>query len=93
MHLILLESQFVCNSKKGALAGLSIANPKFSEIAISFGYLHKVGSPGFSLQEIDNLPPITYYWKVPLIFDHSYLVGKLKSSKIADTKMLGFWRC
>jgi hypothetical protein len=35
-------------------------------------------------------PPITYYWTVPLILDHSYLVGKLTRSKIADTKMSGF---
>ncbi len=35
-------------------------------------------------------PPITYYWTVPVILDHSYLVGKLKSSKIADTKVSGF---
>ncbi len=34
-------------------------------------------------------PSITYYWTVPLILDHSYLVGKLKSSKIADTKVSG----
>ncbi len=35
-------------------------------------------------------PPITYSWTLPLILDHSYLVGKLTSSKIADTKMSGF---
>jgi hypothetical protein len=35
-------------------------------------------------------PPITYYWTVPLILDHSYLVGKSTSSKIADTKVSGF---
>ncbi len=35
-------------------------------------------------------PPITYSWTVPLILDHSYLVGKLTSSKIADTKVSGF---
>jgi hypothetical protein len=29
---------------------------------------------------------------VPLILDHSYLVGKLTSSKIADTKVSGFLR-
>jgi hypothetical protein len=34
--------------------------------------------------------PITYYWTVPLILDHSYLVGRLTSSKIADTKVSGF---
>ncbi len=34
--------------------------------------------------------PITYYSTVPLILDHSYLVGKLTSSKIADTKVSGF---
>jgi hypothetical protein len=27
-------------------------------------------------------PPITYFWTVPLILDHSYLVGNLKNSKI-----------
>ncbi len=47
-------------------------------------------------EEINNtyflgiLPPITYYWTVPLILDNSYLVGKLTSSKIADTKVSGF---
>jgi hypothetical protein len=35
---------------------------------------------------------ITYYWTVPLILDHSYLVEKLTSSKIADTKVSGFKR-
>ncbi len=33
---------------------------------------------------------ITYYWTVPLIFDHSYLVGKLTDLKIADTKVPGY---
>jgi hypothetical protein len=37
-----------------------------------------------------KIPPITYSWTVPLILDHSYLVGKLTSSKIADTKVSGF---
>jgi hypothetical protein len=37
-------------------------------------------------------PLITYYWTVPLILDHSYLVGKLTSSKIAVTKVSGFQR-
>jgi hypothetical protein len=32
--------------------------------------------------------PITYYWTVPLILDHSYLVGNLTNSKIAETKAL-----
>jgi hypothetical protein len=35
-------------------------------------------------------PAITYYWTVPLILDHSYLVWILTSSKIADTKVSGF---
>jgi hypothetical protein len=35
-------------------------------------------------------PRITYYSTLPLILDHSYLVGKLTSSKIADTKVSGF---
>ncbi len=33
---------------------------------------------------------IAYSWTVPLILDHSYLVGKITSSKIADTKVSGF---
>ncbi len=37
-------------------------------------------------------PPITCYWTVPLILDRSYLVRKLTSSKIADTKVSGFKR-
>jgi hypothetical protein len=35
-------------------------------------------------------PSITYYWTVPIILDHSYLIEKLTSSKIADTKVSGF---
>jgi hypothetical protein len=31
-------------------------------------------------------PTITYYWTVPIILDHSYLVGNLTHSKIAETK-------
>ncbi len=37
-------------------------------------------------------PPITYYWTVPIFLDHSYLVGKITSSKIADVKVSGLWR-
>jgi hypothetical protein len=36
-----------------------------------------------------NYSPITE-WTMHLILDHSYLVGKLRSSKIADTKVSGF---
>jgi hypothetical protein len=32
--------------------------------------------------------PITYYWTVSLILDHSYLVGNLTNSKIVETKPL-----
>jgi hypothetical protein len=35
-------------------------------------------------------PLITYYWTVPLILHHLYLVRKSTSSKIADTKVSGF---
>ncbi len=35
-------------------------------------------------------PPIAYYWTVPLILDHLYLVGKVTSSEIADTRVSGF---
>jgi hypothetical protein len=31
-------------------------------------------------------PPITYYWTVPLILDHSYLVGNLTNAKFGETK-------
>jgi hypothetical protein len=33
-------------------------------------------------------PTITYYWTVPLMLDHSYLVGNLTNSKIAEAKAL-----
>ncbi len=36
------------------------------------------------------VPPILYYWTVPLILDHSYLDGKLTNSKVSDTKVSGF---
>jgi hypothetical protein len=35
-----------------------------------------------------DYPTITYYWTAPLILDHSYLVGNLTNSKIAETKAL-----
>jgi hypothetical protein len=35
-----------------------------------------------------HYPTITYYWTVSLILDHSYLVGNLTNSKIAETKAL-----
>ncbi len=37
-----------------------------------------------------KISPITYHWTMPLILDHSYLFGKLTSSKIAATKVSGF---
>jgi hypothetical protein len=36
----------------------------------------------------EKYPPITYYWTGLLILDHSYLVGNLTNSKIAETKAL-----
>ncbi len=40
----------------------------------------------------DNLvpPPITYYWTVTIILDHSYFIEILTSSKIAYSKVSGF---
>jgi hypothetical protein len=43
-------------------------------------------------EKLGSVPPITYYWKGLLILDHSYLVGKLTSSKFADTEVSGFSR-
>ncbi len=41
------------------------------------------------IQEITSkLPPITYYWTGFLILDHSYIVGNLTNSKIAETEAL-----
>jgi hypothetical protein len=39
-----------------------------------------------------HLPPVTYYWTVPLILDHSHLVGKLTSSNLLIQKCQDF-RC
>ncbi len=44
----------------------------------------------FIVQTSKIYPLATYYWTVPLILDHLYLVWKLTSSKIADTKVSGF---
>jgi hypothetical protein len=39
--------------------------------------------------EVKNeYPPITYYWTGLLILDHSYIVGNLTNSKVAETKAL-----
>jgi hypothetical protein len=37
---------------------------------------------------LPEYPSITYYWTMPLLLDHSYLVGNLTNSKIAETKAL-----
>jgi hypothetical protein len=42
------------------------------------------------LWDVSDYFPITYYWTVHLILDHSYIVGKLTSSKIADQKCQDF---
>jgi hypothetical protein len=56
MPLILLKSKlFICKLEKGAVAGLSIANLDFSEIAFCVEYLHKVGSLKLSSQSADEL--------------------------------------
>jgi hypothetical protein len=36
----------------------------------------------------EHYPSISYYWTILLILDHSYLVGNLTNSKIAETKVL-----
>jgi hypothetical protein len=38
--------------------------------------------------KIDKYSPITYYWTVSLILDHSYLVGNSTNPKIVETKAL-----
>jgi hypothetical protein len=58
----------------------------------------------WSCKTRSHFPPITYYWTGFLILDHSYLVGNLTNSKIAETKALeslkswhfcisNFWTC
>jgi hypothetical protein len=49
----------------------------------------RVGKKSFMLTYYLKIyPPITYSWTVPLILDHSYLVGNCPNSKIAETKAL-----
>ncbi len=46
---------------------------------------------GYEVRGIEGTyryPTITYYWTVPLILDHSYLVGNLTNSKVPETKAL-----
>ncbi len=45
-----------------------------------------VQKSGVLIVSLKNYTPITYYWTVPLILHHSYLVGNLTNSKIAETK-------
>jgi hypothetical protein len=49
-------------------------------------------SSSITVERVFQYPPITYYWTVPLILDHSYFVRKSTSSKIADTKVSGFYK-
>jgi hypothetical protein len=46
--------------------------------------------PHLRKEIFNRYPPIAYYWTVPLILDHSYLFGKLRNLKLADTKVSGF---
>jgi hypothetical protein len=45
MILPMSHQLFICKLEKGALTGLSIANPKFSDIPLSVEYLQEVRSP------------------------------------------------
>jgi hypothetical protein len=58
--------------------------------AVNDSYYIEISAVGSYRYKTRILPPITYYWTVPLILDHSYLFGKLTSSKIADTKVSRF---
>ncbi len=40
----------------------------------------------FKFLDLDGYPSITYHWTCLLILDHSYLVGNLTNSTIAETK-------
>jgi hypothetical protein len=42
----------------------------------------------FNKENTSKYPSITYYWTVPLVLDHSYLVGNLTNSNFAETKAL-----
>ncbi len=42
----------------------------------------------FAVRRVLIVPPITYYWTSLLILDHSYLVGNLTNSEIAEAKPL-----
>ncbi len=40
------------------------------------------------MKQLRHYPLITYYWTGLQILDHSYLVGNLTNSKIAEAKAL-----
>jgi hypothetical protein len=57
-------------------------NVDFKEEELWFWVLKPQGGEPF------QYPMITYSWTVPLILDHSYLVGNLTNTKIPETKDL-----
>jgi hypothetical protein len=91
----------ICGQKEKGL--LSDCTRYLEGIAMfcSFGSLVKITgvflvenlrNAEFQLLKKNSFGPITYYRTVSLILDHSYLIGKLTSSKIADTEVSGFQR-
>jgi hypothetical protein len=56
----------------------------FPPVQFTFGWSSKQANSGAVVRYL----PIIYYWTGFLILDHSYLVGNLTNSKIAQTKAL-----
>jgi hypothetical protein len=69
---------------RGSVITKNISMPNIPRCVI--GNSRKIGTTQ-TLRTIHN-SLITYYWTGLLILEHSYLVGNLTNSKIADTKAL-----
>jgi hypothetical protein len=85
---ILTSNLGVKASKASAKAPVTISNLRFNwRTLISRQFpLYETHEMRYDYSKsFPCYPLITYYWTLPLILDHSYLLGRLTSSKIADT--------
>ncbi len=81
---MVIEDLYLANSRRWFLLTPSRVERRFD----SQCWRPQVNKKKRSLLMYKKLPPITHYWTVSLILDHSYLVGNLTNSEIAETKAL-----
>ncbi len=79
----LLNEKVKNSSRRAKLKASTISN---QQLQSDWSFIISLRCKQWSCSSL--LPTITYYWTVPLILDHSYLLGNWTNSKIAETNAL-----